>query len=463
MKGKSNTSLVSDILIFTAGTVLTKVVQFFLMPLYTSFMTADTYGIAELINNFSDFLLPVATLCVYEAAFRFAVDGHHDNRRVITAAWKLLSCSAAAGLLLATLLRFSWRYSYYFFLILYAYAGRTVCGYYVRGKGLSVVFSLSGLLGAVLTAALNIFFLAFLGMKISGYLLALGLSHLGSMLYLFFAGRIYSEIRWREDSRLILKSLLTYSAPLILYNIGYWLTTLSGRYLLLWMTDAETVGIYAAVIKIAALLNMFQQAFYAALQLNASRKFGDKGQEDYYSEIFQYYLGILMPCASAALCCTPLLAVFTLRNGFYAGRVYLPLIIYASIVDCLFCFFKSMYTVYRKTARTIPSIAIGAVVNVGACLTLIPRLRIWGVCTATLLCFLSQSLYRAVDVSLFTGIPIPWKRVLSELALLGVQTYLLSVDALRFVPYCACVTAGLCLRNLWMYRHALRALLRKGR
>lgn len=39
--------LIKDIFVFSMGTVMTKLIQFLLMPLYTSSLTTEAYGAAE--------------------------------------------------------------------------------------------------------------------------------------------------------------------------------------------------------------------------------------------------------------------------------------------------------------------------------------------------------------------------------------------------------------------------------
>ena len=67
-------NLFSNILVFAIGNVLTKLVLFFLMPVYTSAMSTNEYGTGELIYSTVELMLPVVTLCLYEAVFRFSID-----------------------------------------------------------------------------------------------------------------------------------------------------------------------------------------------------------------------------------------------------------------------------------------------------------------------------------------------------------------------------------------------------
>lgn len=89
--------LLFDTLIFILGTVLAKMIQFFLMPLYTTYMTTNMYGSAELINNLSELFLPIVTLCIYDAVFRFAVDKRYNNTIIVKIGAKILFFSLLIG------------------------------------------------------------------------------------------------------------------------------------------------------------------------------------------------------------------------------------------------------------------------------------------------------------------------------------------------------------------------------
>lgn len=67
-------NLASNVFIFGIGNLLVKVIQFFLLPIYTLYMSSSDYGIAELLKNYSEMLCPIVTLCIHEAVFRFVLE-----------------------------------------------------------------------------------------------------------------------------------------------------------------------------------------------------------------------------------------------------------------------------------------------------------------------------------------------------------------------------------------------------
>lgn len=89
--------LIVDMGVFTVGTVLTKLVQFLLMPLYTTYMNYRSICVAELTNNMSELLFPIVTLCIYEAAFRYVIGSKYSKEEILTSSIKVLSLSSLAG------------------------------------------------------------------------------------------------------------------------------------------------------------------------------------------------------------------------------------------------------------------------------------------------------------------------------------------------------------------------------
>lgn len=420
--------LIKDIFTFAVGTVLAKIIQFILMPLYTSYLSSETYGMAELTNNLSELLIPIATLCIYEAAFRFAVDLNYDRKELATNILKLLIYSMGIGIVIAIIIRilFHYQFAFYLYAILYAYSIKTTFSYYVRGKGLTRVFAMSGIINALALGVFDVIFLVLLHTKSEGYLLAIFFAYLVTTIYLWFRGKISKDTNFKLRSNKKLKrSLIEYSYPLIFYNILYWFITISGRYILLWKSDNSTVGIYVAAIKIAAVINMIQQAVYAAYQLNSSEIYTEENREKYYSNVINFLSNFYFVTGSIVICFSPVLATLTLKNEFYEGYVYLPIIMLSAVLNCVSSLFGTMYSTYKMTNRTVPVSIIGAGVNLVTGISLVTQYKIWGICMASCMCYLIQVIYKMYDIKRVCNVDIKTKRVIINIALISTQVLLI--------------------------------------
>lgn len=449
--------LIVDISVFITGIVLTKVVQFALLPLYTTYMTAESYGVAELTNNMSELLFPIVTLCIYEAAFRYVVGSKFSKEEIITASIKTLSFTAIISAIILLICNYVFKYEFagYLYFILYAYSFKMLLAYYVRGKGFTKIFAVSGIITAVSLALFSYVFVVHLHWDVKGYLLSIAFSNVCSLLFLFIGGKLYQEIKWDIKTKDVTRELLHYSTPLIVYNIGYWLTIMTGRFILLWLTDASTVGEYAAVIKLAAIINIIQQAFFAAFQLNASREYNSSDKEMYYSNIFKIYAIAVLMFGSIILCLSPFLSNLTLKNEFYNARIYLPLVLLIAIIDCLFVFFKTMYTTYKLTKKAIPSMFIGVGINFVIGMITASKYGIWGICIASLLCYTAQAIYQIIDVRKFVNIKCDWGYIITYLGLLCVQVFLLSFGNFKGILFSGVIAIYVVISSIFLYRKVL--------
>lgn len=427
--------LASDIFTFIMGTVLTKAIQFILMPLYTGYMTSDAYGIAELTNSLAELFFPIATLCIYEAAFRYAVDPEFEDSKLIAAVIRVMIISLCMGLIVTLTGRivFGYPYAVYLFFILYAYSIRMCMAYYVRGKGFTKVFAMSGVVNALSLFVFNIVFLVILRTEVKGYLISIGLSYCVSALYLLIKGRIVHRIHLHADSGSDLNILLRYCIPLIFYNVLYWFTTISGRYLLMWFTDSSTAGKYVAAIKIAAVINVIQQAVYAAFQLNSARMYGEKGKEIYYSHIINLLISIYCTFGAFIVCLTPFLAQITLKNDFYSAGCYLPVIMLAALINCISSLLGTMYSVYKKTQRMVGVSIAGAIVNTGVGLALTPLWGVWGICIASVCCYSCQTICKFFDIRKFCKIRYNYRLIITDILILSIIVLVMSVRVADYI------------------------------
>ncbi len=287
---------------------------------------------------------------------------------------------------------------------------------------------MSGVVNAVSLSIFNVIFLVMLKSGETGYLLSIGFSYCVSAIYLIFAGKIPQNISLKESTNNDLRVLFRYCIPLIFYNVLYWFTTISGRYILLWFTDASTTGKYVAAIKIAAVVNMIQQAIYAAFQLNSSRAFTEEGKEKYYTEITNLFIYLYCTVGAVIVCFTPLLAKITLKNDFYEARIFLPVIMLAAIFNCVSSLLGTMYSTYKKTQKMIGVSLVGSATNIVVGLVLTPICGVWGVCIASVFCYLSQVIYKFIDVRKFCKIRYNWVKIIPNLLLITTQVVLLSTE-----------------------------------
>ena len=70
-------TLLKNTVIISIGTICTKLITFLLLPLYTSVLTTEEYGIVDLLNTLSLLLIPIITFQMEQAVFRELIEESH--------------------------------------------------------------------------------------------------------------------------------------------------------------------------------------------------------------------------------------------------------------------------------------------------------------------------------------------------------------------------------------------------
>ena len=74
--------LLSNTAILGIGTFSSKLLVFVMVRFYTACLSPDEYGIADIITQTANLLIPLLSLGIAEAVFRFALDRDEDPARV---------------------------------------------------------------------------------------------------------------------------------------------------------------------------------------------------------------------------------------------------------------------------------------------------------------------------------------------------------------------------------------------
>ena len=95
-----NNYLIKNTIIFTLGSFGSKIISFFLVPLYTYVLTASEYGVVDLVVTVGTVAIPILTLNISEAVMRFALDKDADKEKITQIGTGILLIGILVGLLI---------------------------------------------------------------------------------------------------------------------------------------------------------------------------------------------------------------------------------------------------------------------------------------------------------------------------------------------------------------------------
>lgn len=171
-------NLAKNTVIFAVGQFSVKFIQFFLMPLLTVALTTEAYGSAEALASLVELIIPLFTLGLQDAVFRFCMRKEIDNKTVLSSTLAVVT----AGLIViagGALVAMNWvglMQSIMFIVLYICYALTNIFGQYIRGSGYIKTYAAGGIVQALLLAGSAAVFVYWLRLGAFGYLLSMSIA-----------------------------------------------------------------------------------------------------------------------------------------------------------------------------------------------------------------------------------------------------------------------------------------------
>ena len=167
----------------TIRKVCTQNISFFLLPLYTSILTEEEYGIVDLVNTIVQLFLPIVTFQIEQSIFRFLVDSRkkeEETNEILSTSviFTIISLIIYSIIYIIISGFISNQYKYYLLINLIATALSSIFLQMARGEGDNRTYAVGSFITALCTILFNIYFIVVLKIGVYGMLLASFISNI---------------------------------------------------------------------------------------------------------------------------------------------------------------------------------------------------------------------------------------------------------------------------------------------
>lgn len=402
--------LASNSILFTIGNLGSKLIGFFMLPLYTWKLSQSDFGISDLVLTTVSLLLPIVSLSVYDAVLRFSLDKNSDHISIFSNSFFISFAGTIVMLIIIPFfLLFKIDHGISILFILIAQVYQTLFSQYAKAIDKIRIFATNGIILSFVTAGLNILFLVVFKMGIRGYLFSIFLATMISNIWLWNVLKINRSIDFSKLDRQVSIKLLKYSVPLIPNGITFWITNTVGRYFILFFLGTASNGIFAVANKIPSLLNVMNTIFFQAWQLSAIEEFNSVDSSKFYSRIFSFYSKFLFVGMSGILLILKPMMSVLVSQDFSTSWKYVPFLLLTVIYSSFSGFLGNYYAAAKKTTRVVTTTIYGSIFNVLGNVVLIPLIGLNGAGISSAISFFLLWIIRQKDTKKYvkTNLDIP--------------------------------------------------------
>lgn len=441
MGNNRNNYLIKNTIIFTLGNLGSKLISFFLIPLYTNALTTTEYGVIDLVATVGTVAVPILTLNICESVMRFALDKDADNEKITQIGTNILLIGMVVGFLILPICHSFDKISQYsifvyFYVVSLAASQLYLCD--LRGKELLVYYSIGNILHTFFIAVLNILFLLAFKEGIEGYLKAYIIANTLTAIYALIMGKGYRSFSFLRVDKKLLQRMVKYSIVLIPNSFMWWIMNSSDRIMVSSMIGIAANGIYAVSYKLPTLVSTLTTIFNQAWSYSAIREEGTEDESEYNNKIFKVLIGIVMLIGIGLVTfMKPFLSIYVAKE-YYVAWKYTPFLTVGCVYLTLASFMATSYTVHKDSFGYLFSGTFGAVFNIAMNFILIPWIGVYGAAIATCISYMLVFVFRLFHTRKYIQYNIKNKEFLIGSPVLILSAGLMFIDNLfGFALQCA--------------------------
>lgn len=361
---------------YFAGNVFTKLISFFMLPLYTKLIDPEIYGGYGVNMTIVQLVVGLVYLGVWNAVFRFAAetDTNEAKYEIISAGLPVMWVSSIICAAVLILINGFWDLNNLFLVCIYAVANGSqyFYGYVARSMKDNRIFIISGCINSAVNILLNFIGIVYFhhGIEVLYYSYIIGTVIQIMIIELKF--RVLGHFKRKYVQRARLNKMMTFGVPLALNSVMQWLLTGLTQVMIAHMLGTYYNGLFSVAIKFAALISLVVSIFeYAWLEL-AYDIAKSSNSVLYYKRMINVLFVVLIFGASALIPVIKLLFPYFIAEAYNECLAVIPHVVIYACANSFASFSASVYMSYKDVNTLTASSLIAGGTNFVLLVVLIP-------------------------------------------------------------------------------------------
>lgn len=394
--------MIKTVAIFFVGNALSKLVSFFLLPLYTSKISPEQYGNYDIVFSFINLVGSLAFFQIWDGMYRIAFDYKENNEKnvVISNAVGFSTIGVILYMVMFFVANLIFDIYYFEYVLIYGfvYGVQYLFTFSARVYLSNKLFVFSGLVSTLTTAILNIVLIVGFGWDIKSIYLSATIGLLIQIVIIEAKIGVIRCFRVKYIQIRLIRDMLKVSIPLCISTIAYWLLGGFTKVLIQFFVGDYGNGIYAVANKFSTFIifigTIIQNAWNETAYLISTE--GKKERTNSYeASMNTMIVGMLFGTACFCLIAR-ILFPFMVDSQYDEALAIIPIGIIGTAANSLAGFIGTFFLTERRTHCIWISIIISATINVICGYFCIKYWGLIGGITMQSICFILLALIRMI-------------------------------------------------------------------
>ncbi|MEG0873055.1 MAG: lipopolysaccharide biosynthesis protein [Clostridia bacterium] len=404
-----------NVVIYFIGNVLTKMLSFFLIPLYTYNIKAEAYGYYDLTISIISLVVPIIFFQIWDGMFRFIYDYEkkEEKYKIITNGFFVSVIGTLILLILMVIINKIVKFNYLFLILGYSisFAGTYLYGTIARAFEENKTYMYSGIANTLITLILNILFITVLHAGIEGLYISYIVGAIVQIVIIERKVKALKNIKKSDISGNIIKKMIAFSLPIAISTISIWLFTGYAKVKISGVLGIEYNGMFAIATKFSSLIILVISVLQMAWQEFSYSLVKTVNKNSYYKKGIRVFFIIIMSSIMLIIPLTKIFAKYLLAENYLSILSILPLIYMYSGFSSFSGFLGTQFYAEKNSKTTLYSVIISAIINVVLVNLLINSFGLMGVSISLLISFVVNCIIRQIFLKIRYNVYIEFKLI----------------------------------------------------
>lgn len=355
-------------IIYMLGIVLSKLVTFFLLPLYTSYLSPDQFGYYDLVLSILNFLVPISYFQIWDGMFRFSFDYKDikDKYKIITNSYAVFSVGIIIYSVFFFILDNFFNFDYILLVFIYgiSFAINYLYSFAARTFLKNRLFVISGFSNTLISSVINVILIIKFNLGIESLFISQIIGFLLQAVIIELNIHSLLNIKLSDVDVNKIKPMLKFSIPLCIASISYWLLSGYTKIIINSQLGSYDNGIYSIANKFASLIAIGVSVFQYAWNELAYSIADKSNRKDSYKIMLSTLFKFIMLVGSILLLAIKFIFPLLIDKSYAGAEIIIPLALIGVVANSIAGFIGTIFSSEKKTAWTFWSTIIASVSNV---------------------------------------------------------------------------------------------------
>lgn len=415
-------------IIYLIGNVLSKLIAFVLIPIYTTYISPNIYGEFDLMNSLISLVAPLIFFQVWDGLFRFVYDYEDIKEKyfVVTNSFNIFIFGIILYEIIFIIASRFINIPGNVFVNIYgiSYASQYLFGTIARTFKQNKLYMISGVVNTLVNLLLNIILIVVLKKaNINSLFLSIILGNFVQCLIIFIKLDIIKYTNLKNVDFQLIKKMIKFSMPIAVSTISYWLLTGYTKVFISKNFGYSSNGIFAMGSKIASFILVIVSVMQMAWHESSFEVANNKDKKEYYQKGLNSFLIILLYSTISIILLLKVIFPIIIKGEYYESIKIMPIILIYTAINAFSGFASSQFLAEKDSKIPLYTTLISALINI-LLLFLFKKLDILGASIALFISFFINTALRIILLKKKYNIKINKKNILASIMLLIIVTFI---------------------------------------